>query len=75
MALRERGVRTREFRVDEFARRATPSFVLAVERETLEDEQALVDDVLAALRAGTGAALADSPAIADIVAASGATSR
>jgi ABC-type nitrate/sulfonate/bicarbonate transport system substrate-binding protein len=47
--------------------------VLAVERETLENERALVDGVLAALRAGTRAALADpAAAVEDIVRASGA---
>ena len=73
VALRERGVPTREFRVDEFGAPRYPELVLAVERDTLEDERALVHDVLAALRAGTRAALADRPAaVADIVRASGA---
>ena len=72
VALQERGVQTREFRVDEFGAPRYPELVLAVERETLEDERALVDEVLAALRAGTRAALADRPAaVADIVRASG----
>jgi putative hydroxymethylpyrimidine transport system substrate-binding protein len=72
VALRERGVRTREFRVDEFGAPRYPELVLAVERETLEDERALVDDVLAALQAGTREALSDRPAaVADIVSASG----
>ncbi len=73
VALRERGVPTREFRVDEFGAPRYPELVLAVERDTLEHERALVDDVLAALRAGTRAALEDRPAaVADIVRASGA---
>ncbi len=73
VALRERGVATREFRVDEFGAPRYPELVLAVERDTLEERRALVDDVLAALRAGTRAALADRPAaVADIVQASGA---
>jgi putative hydroxymethylpyrimidine transport system substrate-binding protein len=73
VALRERGVPTREFRVDEFGAPRYPELVLAVERETLDNERALVDDTLAALRAGTRAALADRPAaVADIVRASGA---
>ena len=71
VALRERGVATREFRVDEFGAPRYPELVLAVERETLEAEPELVDDVLAALRAGTRAALADRPAaVADIAGAS-----
>ena len=73
VALRERGVPTREFRVDEFGAPRYPELVLAVERETLENERALVDDTLVALRAGTRAALADRPAaVEDIVRASGA---
>ena len=73
VALRERGVETREFRVDEFGAPRYPELVLAVERDTLENERALVDDTLAALRAGTRAALADRPAaVDDIVRASGA---
>ncbi len=73
VALRERGVATREFRVDEFGAPRYPELVLAVERDTLKERRALVDDVLAALRAGTRAALADRPAaVADIVRASGA---
>ena len=73
VALRERGVETREFRVDEFGAPRYPELVLAVERDTLDDERDLVDDTLAALRAGTRAALADRPAaVDDIVRASGA---
>ncbi len=73
VALRRRGVRTREFRVDEFGAPRYPELVLAVERETLENERPLVDGVLAALRAGTRAALADpAAAVDDIVRASGA---
>ena len=73
VALRRRGVRTREFRVDEFGAPRYPELVLAVERETLENERPLVDGVLAALRAGTRAALADpAAAVEDIVRASGA---
>ena len=73
VALRERGVRTREFRVDDFGAPPYPELVLAVERGTLDDEPELVDDTLAALAAGTRAALADpGPVIAEIAAASGA---
>jgi putative hydroxymethylpyrimidine transport system substrate-binding protein len=73
VALRQRGVATREFRVDEFGAPRYPELVLAVERATLDQEPELVDDVLAALAAGTRAALADrSAAVEDIVRASGA---
>ena len=72
VALRERGVQTREFRVDQFGAPRYPELVLAVERETLKEDRALVDDALAALRAGTRAALADrTAAVDDIVTASG----
>ena len=73
VALRRRGVRTREFRVDEFGAPRYPELVLAVERETLEERRALVDDLLAALAAGTRSALGDrQAAVDDIVRASGA---
>jgi putative hydroxymethylpyrimidine transport system substrate-binding protein len=73
VALRRRGVRTREFRVDEFGAPRYPELVLAVERETLESERPLVEGTLAALRAGTRAALSDpAAAVEDIVRASGA---
>ena len=73
VALRQRGVPTREFRVDEFGAPRYPELVLAVERETLEEQRALVDDVLVALAAGTRRALRDREAAVDEVArASGA---
>lgn len=73
VALRERGVRTREFRVDEFGAPRYPELVLVVERETLRERRELVDSMLAALAAGTRAALTDRDAtVADIVRASGA---
>jgi putative hydroxymethylpyrimidine transport system substrate-binding protein len=73
VALRERGVETREFRVDEFGAPRYPELVLAVERETLQERRGLVDDVLAALAQGTRAALADrNAAVAEISRASGA---
>ena len=59
VVLRERGLRTREFRVDEFGAPRYPELVLVVTRETLADRR---DDLGAALRAiatGTEAALAD----------------
>ena len=45
VALRRRGVRTREFRVDEFGAPRYPELVLAVERETLDERRALVSDL------------------------------
>ncbi len=73
VTLRRRGVRTREFRVDDYGAPRYPELVLATERETLRERPALVDDLVATLAAGTRAALADrDAAVADIVEASGA---
>lgn len=73
VALRERGVPTREFRVDEYGAPRYPELVLVTKRETLRERGALVDDLLATLAAGTRAALADRDAVvADLAEASGA---
>lgn len=73
VALRERGLSTREFRVDGYGAPRYPELVLAVERETLEERAALVDEMLAAVAGGTRAALADRPATVEgLVRASGA---
>ena len=73
VALRERGVRTREFRVDDFGAPRYPELVLATTRETLDQDRAHARRVVAALRAGTEAALRDPDAAIDrIVRASGA---
>ena len=73
VVLRERGLATREFRVDEFGAPRYPEVVLVVRRETLEERR---DDVAAAIRAiaaGTRDALADrQAAVGDIAAASDA---
>jgi NitT/TauT family transport system substrate-binding protein/putative hydroxymethylpyrimidine transport system substrate-binding protein len=63
VALRERGVRTREFRVDEFGAPRYPELVLAVMRETLEQDPELVDTMLDEIATGTRAALRDRDAI------------
>jgi putative hydroxymethylpyrimidine transport system substrate-binding protein len=73
VALRERGVDTREFRVDEYGAPRYPELVLAVTRETLDERGELVDSMLAELERGTRAALRDREAtIAELVRASGA---
>ena len=59
VALRERGVRTREFRVDEFGAPRYPELVLAVRRETLDERVELVRGMLDAIATGTRAALRD----------------
>ena len=72
VALRERGVRTREFRVDAFGAPPYPELVLAVRRETLDEDAELVDSMLGAIRRGTRSALRDRDAtIAALAEASG----
>lgn len=69
VALRQRGVHTREFRVDDYGAPRYPELVLAVKRDSLGK----VDQVLAKLAAGTRAALADRKATIDeLVKVSGA---
>ncbi len=68
VALRERGVTTREFRVDEFGAPRYPELVVATTSETLRTRAGVVRDTLAALAGGTRRALADLPAAADRIA-------
>ncbi|MBD0282387.1 MAG: ABC transporter substrate-binding protein [Thermoleophilaceae bacterium] len=73
VALRVRGVRTREFRVDEYGAPRYPELVLATERETLRRMGPTLKRLVRALAAGTRAALADRRStVEDLVAASGA---
>ena len=73
VALRERGVDTREFRVDDYGAPRYPELVLAVTRETLDERSDLVDSMLSDLRKGTRAALRDRAAtIEELVRVSGA---
>jgi len=73
VALREQGVPTREFRVDDHGAPSYPELVLVTERETLRERRELVDALLATVASGTRAALADSEAaVAGLVDASGA---
>jgi NitT/TauT family transport system substrate-binding protein/putative hydroxymethylpyrimidine transport system substrate-binding protein len=70
VALRRRGVETREFRVDDFGAPRYPELVLAVARPDLGPR---VDRALVRLAAGTRAALADPEATIDeLVEVSGA---
>jgi len=68
VALRERGTRTTEFRVDDFGAPRYPELVLATTSEAMAREPELVRDTVAALAEGTRAALADLPAAARRVA-------
>jgi NitT/TauT family transport system substrate-binding protein/putative hydroxymethylpyrimidine transport system substrate-binding protein len=73
VALRERGVRTREFKVEEFGAPVYPEVVLVSRRETVERQPALLRRVVGALSAGTRSALADpDPVVARLARASGA---
>jgi len=73
VALRERGVETREFRVDDYGAPRYPELVLVVKRETLEERDRLVEDMLGAIAEGTDTALRDRDATVDkLVRASGA---
>jgi NitT/TauT family transport system substrate-binding protein/putative hydroxymethylpyrimidine transport system substrate-binding protein len=65
VALRDAGVETREFRVDDFGAPRYPELVLATTRRQLEDDAALVASVRSALAAGYGAVAADPPAGVD----------
>jgi NitT/TauT family transport system substrate-binding protein/putative hydroxymethylpyrimidine transport system substrate-binding protein len=72
VALRESGVKTREFRVDEFGAPRYPELVVVTERGTLEGRADLVRDTVSALADGTRAALGKpEAAVGDIVRASG----
>jgi putative hydroxymethylpyrimidine transport system substrate-binding protein len=73
VALKERNVKTREFRVDEFGAPSYPELVLATKRSTFDHRHGLVRDMLATLADGTTAALDDRDAsVKDLVDASGA---
>ena len=73
VALRERGVATREFRICQDAAPRYPELVLVVRRAVLERDRRRVEAAIAAVRAGTEAALEDpGPALAAIGRASDA---
>jgi putative hydroxymethylpyrimidine transport system substrate-binding protein len=71
VALRRRGVRTHEFRVDDYGAPRYPEVVLFTSRRTLERRRELVEDTLRAVRAGVESVLADSGAAARQIAAVG----
>jgi putative hydroxymethylpyrimidine transport system substrate-binding protein len=73
VALRRRGVRTREFRVDEYGAPRYPELVLVVRRESLHQIGEQLATLLGVLRSGTRTALADRDATVEyITEASGA---
>jgi NitT/TauT family transport system substrate-binding protein/putative hydroxymethylpyrimidine transport system substrate-binding protein len=59
VVLRERGLRTREFRVDEFGAPPYPELVLVVRRDLLETRRDDLEATLSAIAAGTESALAE----------------
>ncbi len=73
VALRRRGARVREFRVDDYGAPRYPEVVLVVRRETLARRRATVAAAVRAVTAGVRAVRArPAPAVADIARASGA---
>lgn len=62
VALRRRGVPTREFRVDRYGAPRYPELVVATTRERLTEDPELLRDLLSTLADGTREALADRPA-------------
>jgi putative hydroxymethylpyrimidine transport system substrate-binding protein len=73
VALRLRGVKTREFRVDDYGAPRYPELVLVVKRQTLRTRGELVDTMLEAIEKGTFRALQNRNATIDeLVDASGA---
>jgi NitT/TauT family transport system substrate-binding protein/putative hydroxymethylpyrimidine transport system substrate-binding protein len=62
VVLRERGLETREFRVDDFGAPHYPEVVLVVRRDTLEKRREDIGAAVNAIADGTEAALADPDA-------------
>ena len=69
VVLRERGLRTREFRVDQFGAPRYPEVVLVTRRDTLDDRREDIAAAVDAIAAGTEDALADREATIDEIAA------
>src|SRR4051812_48262316 len=72
VALRERGVRIREFRVEDYGAPAYPEVVLVTARRTLQRRRAVVEGVVAAVADGVRSVIAGpEPAARQIAAAAG----
>src|SRR5688500_775126 len=69
VVLRERGLKTREFRVDDFGAPRYPEVVLVVRRDTLAERRDEVAAAVRAIAAGTEDALADRSATVEEIAA------
>jgi putative hydroxymethylpyrimidine transport system substrate-binding protein len=73
VTLKQRGVKTNDFRVDQFGAPAYPELVIVTKRSTLNAKRPLIEKTLAALAAGAEAAKADPTiALKPLVNASGA---
>lgn len=73
VTLKERGVETKEFRVDRFGAPSYPELVLAARTQAVEREPALMRSILSALETGTATALHDpEPAVEELAELSGA---
>jgi putative hydroxymethylpyrimidine transport system substrate-binding protein len=73
VALRQRGLETREFRVDDYGAPRYPELVLVVKRETLEKRGGVVGEMLGAIAEGTDQAMLDRDrAVDELVRVSGA---
>jgi NitT/TauT family transport system substrate-binding protein/putative hydroxymethylpyrimidine transport system substrate-binding protein len=73
VTLKQRGLATHDFRVDNYGAPPYPELVLVTKRSTLDKERPLIQKTLAALGAGARAALADPGSVIDpLVKASGA---
>jgi NitT/TauT family transport system substrate-binding protein/putative hydroxymethylpyrimidine transport system substrate-binding protein len=73
VVLRERGVETNEFRVDDYGAPPYPEVVLIVTRQTLEQRPELVEGVVKAIADGTRTVLEDpEAAVREIAHAGGA---
>ena len=68
VALRRRGVPTRQFRVDAYGAPRYPELVVATRRSTLTRDPRRARELTAALAEGTRAAEADLPRAASLVA-------
>jgi len=73
VVLRQRGVRTREFRVDDFGAPRYPEVVLFTTRETLNRRRRMVEGVVQAIGDGIESVLSDpEPAVGEIARVGGA---
>ena len=75
VTLRQRGVRTREFRVDDYGAPPYPEVVVFTTRKTLEQRRPMVDGVVRALADGTRSVLADPDTAIDEISRAGGGDR